>query len=88
MNISLELTKETADKVTRAAADAGKDVPSFLEDFVKRSFTGEDSKRTVAEILAPFRAEIEQSGVTDEQLNEVFTEARDHAFSNRPMRRR
>ena len=84
MNISLELTKETADKVARAAAAAGKDVPSFLEDFVKQSFTGAKTpRRTVAEILAPFRAEVEQSGVTEEQLDSVFTEARDGAFANR-----
>ena len=84
MNISLELTKETADKVARAAAEAGKDLPSFLEDFVKESFTGEKTpRRSVAEILAPFRAQVEQSGVTEGQLDSVFTEARDRAFANR-----
>ena len=87
MNISLELTKETADKVARAAQDAGKDVPSFLEEFVKRSFAGEKTpRRSVAEILEPFRAEVEQSGLADEQLDAVFTEARGHAFANRRQR--
>lgn len=88
MNISLELTKETAEKVARAAADAGKDVPSFLEEFVNRFFGAEKTPpRSVAEILAPFRAEIEQSGVTDDQLDSVFTEAREHAFANRRQTR-
>lgn len=84
MNISLELTKETAEEVARAAADAGKDVPSFLEEFLKQSFAGERTpRRSMAEILAPFRAEIEGSGVTDGDLDAVFIEAREHAFTNR-----
>jgi hypothetical protein len=88
MNVSLELAKETADKVARAAADAGKDVPSFVADFVKQFFTGEKPpRRSVAEILAPFRAEVEQSGTTDEQLDSVF-EARENAFANRHQQRR
>ncbi len=89
MNVSLELTKETADKVARAALDAGKDVPSFLEDFVKHSFGGETMPwRSIADILAPFRAQVEQSGMTDEQLDAVFVEAREQAFANRSGQRR
>lgn len=87
MNISLELTKETADKVTRAAADAGKDVPSFLGDFVEQSFTQRMSRRSVAEILAPFRAQVDQSGLTDDDLDGIFTEAREKAFANRRGKR-
>jgi hypothetical protein len=84
MNVLLDLPKETAEKVARAAASAGKDMPSFLQDFVKQSFTGEAKpRRTVAEILAPFHAEVEQSGIDDKQLDSVFDSARQNAFANR-----
>lgn len=84
MNVSLELTKETAEKVAREASLTGQDVTAFLENFVKQSFAGgAASHRTVAEILAPFRAEVEQSGITDQQLDTLFTETRDQVFANR-----
>jgi hypothetical protein len=84
MNISLELSKETAEQVARAASDAGKDVSSFLEELVTQSLrAGEAPRRNVAEILAPFRSEVERSGVTDEQLDRLFNEAREGAFVTR-----
>lgn len=84
MNVSLELRKDTAENVAQAASRAGKDVCSFLEDFVARSFSGETMpRRSVAEILAPFQAEIEASGLTDQQLDTLFSEARDQVFTHR-----
>jgi hypothetical protein len=84
MNVSLELTNETAEKVSRAASRAGRDVPAFLADFVRQSFSGVVApRRTVAEILAPFRAEVERSGINDRQLDTLFTAAREQAFAGR-----
>jgi len=84
MNVSLELTKETAEEVSRAAAQAGKDVPSYLQEFVKRAFAGEKRRgRSIAEILAPFRAEVERSGASEEQLDAMFTDAREKALTGR-----
>jgi hypothetical protein len=89
MNISLQLPKETAEKVARAAAAAGKDVPAFLQDFVKQSFTEANKpRRTVAEILAPFRAEVVRSGATDAELETIFAAARERAFTSRQQTRR
>ncbi len=84
MNVSLELPKETAEKLESAASRAGQDVCSFLEDFVKRSFSeGAAARRSVAEILAPFRTEVETSGLTDQQLDTLFTEARAQVLTSR-----
>jgi hypothetical protein len=88
MTISLELSKETAEQVARAASNAGKDVSSFLEELVTQSLRAEEApRRKVAEILAPFRSEIERSGVTDEQLDRLFDEARERAFVTRRSHR-
>ena len=77
MSISLELDATTAERVQRAAERAGVDVVTFLQNFVGRSFTDERlPARSVEDILAPFRNEVERSGVTDEQLDTVFDEAR------------
>ena len=55
MNISLELDATTAERVQRAAQRAGLDVPTFLQNFIRRSFTDERlPARSVEDILAPF----------------------------------
>lgn len=84
MNVSLEITEETAEKIARAASRAGKDLPSYLQDFVTRSFTSElSAPRTVDEILAPFRAEIDRSELNDKELDTLLSEARDRSFEAR-----
>lgn len=84
MSISLELDDKTAERVERAAKRAGMDVPTFLQTFVGRSFTEERlPTRSVEEILAPFRNEVIRSGLTDTQLDTVFSEARAHRFSSK-----
>ena len=84
MNVSLELNPETAEKIARAASCAGKDVPSFLQSYLNQSFSGDSlPHRSLDEILTPFRAQIEQSGLSDPQLDTLFTQARDGAFADR-----
>ena len=77
MSISLELDDKTAERVAHAARRAGLDVPTFLQLFVGRSFTEERlPPRSVEEILAPFRNEVFRSGLSDTDLDTVFSEAR------------
>ena len=84
MNVSLEISQETAEKIARAAIRSGKDLSTYLQDFVNRSFAAElAAPQGVDEILAPFRAEISQSGLTDQALDTLFSEARDESFSHR-----
>ncbi len=84
MNVSLELNPETVEKIARAASCVGQDVPSFLQNYLSQSFSSESiSRRTLDEILAPFRAQIDQSGLPDTQLDVLFTQARDAAFADR-----
>ena len=83
MNISLELDATTAERVQRAAQRAGLDVPTFLQNFIRSSFTEERlPTRSVQDILAPFRNEVAQAGVTDAQLDTVFDEARQRRYTD------
>ena len=83
MNISLELEATTAERVQRAAQRAGLDVPTFLQNFIGRSFTDERlPARGVEDILAPFRNEVARAGVTDAQLDTVFDEARQRRYTD------
>jgi len=85
MNVSLELTTETAETIAHAASRVGQDIPSFLQNYLNQTFYGEAvPRRSLDELLAPFRAQIEESGLTDPQLDALFTQARDGALANRP----
>jgi hypothetical protein len=39
------------------------------------------------QVLAPFRKEVEESGMTDDQLQEFFTDVRDEVRSEKKSRR-
>ena len=83
MNISFELDATTAERVQRAAQRAGLDVSTFLQNFIRRSFTGERlPARSVEDILAPFRNEVERAGVTNAQLDTFFDEARQRRYTD------
>ena len=43
---------------------------------------------TLSELLAPFRAQVVESGVEEEDLDQLFTEAREEAFLARQARQR
>src|SRR5437016_711970 len=49
------------------------DVKGYVEKLVERDVNRE---RTFEEILAPFRDAVERSGISDEELDTLFTEAR------------
>lgn len=84
MNVSLELSPETVEKITRAASCAGQDLPSFLQSYLSQSFASASiPRRSLDEILAPFRTQIDQSGLSDSQLDGLFTQARGDAFADR-----
>ncbi len=45
------------------------------------------ARPTIDEILAPFRAEVADSGISDEELDHLFSEARDESYRERNTRR-
>ena len=83
MDVTISIAPEVAPRIQRAAADRGQDLASFLEEFVKDAFTGDYSPRTLDEILAPFRAQVEASGISDEALDAFFEEMREKRFQGK-----
>ena len=80
MDVTISITPEIAPAVRRAASERGKDVASFIEELVTETFSGPGRPRTLDEILAPFRAQVEASGISDEELASFFEQVRDHRF--------
>lgn len=71
LTISLPLEVKTA--LQKRASAIGKDVKIYVEDLLKKQVT----KPSLDEILAPFRREVEESRISDDEFDEFVEEIRD-----------
>lgn len=74
----IEIRQETAQLLLAKAALRKLSLDEYL-----RTMAESDSPsrlKTLDEILAPFRAEVEAQGYSEDELDELFTEARKEAF--------
>lgn len=81
MTLTIELTPEVEERLkNRAKARGFEEVSEYakkvLEDDTNRM-------RTFDEILAPFRENVEKSGISDDGLDELFTKARKEVFAEK-----
>ncbi len=76
--INIEVGQETA-RLLRARASARK---LSLDEYLRAMAELDQlpARKTLDEILAPFRAEVEAKGYTEEALDQLFTEARKEVF--------
>ena len=80
MTITLALEPETERLLRERAAQSGRDVAAVARELIER---GVRARPSLAEILAPFRAEVAASGLTDAELDALFDEARDEVWRTR-----
>ena len=80
MHVTIHLASEIAPIIQQVATEKGKDVASFLEEFVQEAFTVPRRSRTLDEILAPLRAQVEASDMSDTELEAFFEAVREKRF--------
>ena len=87
MSLTLNLSPETEQKLRERAAQQGQSCEKFIEHLVERTVSGQNgSTNCVREplpsdsALAPFRQEVKESGMTDDQLLELFDEVREEIY--------
>ena len=83
MTLTLELEPEVESLLEKRARAEGCDIKGYVEKLVVRDVTRE---RTFDEILAPFRDAVERSGISDEDLDTLFTEARQEVLGEKRER--
>ncbi len=73
MTLTITLKPETEAKLKNRATALGYEVVDYVEKLIE-----EDSERirSIDEIFAPLHKEVEESGITDDELDELFTQAR------------
>ena len=93
MTVTINLSHEIETKLRERAARSGKSFESFVQELVERAAStptesgppgGEPLPSDVA--LAPFRREVKESGMTDQELLGLFEEARDEAYQEKQGR--
>lgn len=73
MTVTLELEPEVETLLEKRARAEGCDVKGYVERLVEKEV---NRARTFDEILAPFRDAVERSGISDEELETLFTASR------------
>jgi hypothetical protein len=92
MSITIHLPPQTEEKLRRRAAETGVAPDVLAGQLLEQSLNGgpvAPARRPAAaldEILAPFRREVEESGLTDEELQDFFTEVRDEVRAEKRAR--
>jgi len=84
MTVTLELEPEVESPLEKRARPEGCDIRGYVEKLVERDV---NRAPTFDEILAPFRDAVERSGISDEELDTLFTEARRDASKIRREKR-
>lgn len=77
MTITVSLSPEIERKLVERAARSGQDVESVARTLIERGVNGEP---TLDEILAPFRRQVVESGLSGDELTALFEEAREEAY--------
>ena len=101
MSVTLNLSPESEYRLRQLAAQSGQTLEDYLQQYLERDLLGANGSEVVPdagpaphagmtfkEILAPIRQEFAQSGMTEEELNELLQESLDEVRSERRKARK
>jgi len=77
MSITISLSPEEEKRLRERAARAGQDVAAYIRQIIRREI------QDVSEALAPFRHEVDKSGISDEELRVFFEEVREEVWQEK-----
>lgn len=72
MTVTIPLSPDQELKLQERAAARGQDVAGYVRQLIDREL---EPAATLTEILAPFRREVKQSGISDVELDALFQDA-------------
>lgn len=70
MTLTINLPPATIERLQAQAAASGMDVETFVREAVEAKLTGK--KRSFLEILKPLHDEVEQSGISEDELDALI----------------
>ena len=85
MTVLLELEPEIESRLEKRAEANGYDVNGYVKKLIEKDV---NRQQTINEILAPFRQAVEKSGISDDELDSLFTQARKEVFQAKKERQK
>ena len=82
MSLEISLSPDAETKLKERASAAGKDPSAYASELIEQVV----KRPSLDEMLAPFRTQVAQSGMSDEQLDAFYEELRDEAWQGRQGR--
>lgn len=79
MTLQITLTPDTETRLRELARAEGEDISAYAARLVRDAVAAP----SVDELLAPFRRQVVESGMTDEQLDAFYEELRTRAHHDR-----
>lgn len=73
MTLTIHVPKNVGAILEEKAKSNGKDVVEYVEDLIEKDI---DRSKTLDEILAPIRKNFSESGMTEEELDELIESER------------
>jgi hypothetical protein len=77
MSITINLAPDEERKLLERAARNGQDVTAYVHRLIERDIND------VEEALAPFRSQIAESGISDDELGSFFEEVREEVWQEK-----
>ena len=79
MTLTISLPKDVGVALESKAKMSGRDSAEYVEDLV----TKEVNRPSIDEILAPFRRQVEESGITDDEFDDFVEEIREEIYQEK-----
>ena len=81
--LQIPLPPDTEETLRKRAKANGEDVASYAARLIQEALC----TPSVDELLAPFRKQVEESGITDEELDRLGEELRDEVWQEHEARK-
>ncbi|MEJ7860805.1 MAG: hypothetical protein WKF90_04110 [Pyrinomonadaceae bacterium] len=88
MTITIDLPSEVESKIKTQASNDGVKVEDYVKTLIKeasdrRERIERDSEKSFREILAPIHKGFEESGMSEDEIVQMFEEAREEVWSEK-----
>ena len=81
--VTINLPKEVGVVLEKRAEDSGQDFETYIRNIVET----QAKKMTLDETLTPIRQAVEKSGLSDDELDNIFQQARREVSQERKKRK-
>ncbi len=88
MTVTVDLSPEIEGKIKMQAEKGGVKFEEYIKSLLEEASIRREklevlSEKSIDEILAPFRREVEESGISDEEFDDLIEEVREEIYQEK-----